>query len=186
MAGSTMRFQKYRFTKAKGLRFMMNGTQKQLKTPAIRKKRVMIRAKFAGSGKNFIGKHFNDLSYNTFFVVPQNMQKQDVPCDAVTQNRLFSVPVCKGESRLPKYDYNEIYMSSPYILKKIRVFCNENPHLIVIGAGDVKQLPRIEPFTNNPNGEEYVDNCMDIIFKYNIFLQIRKRVGGKDTEEEQE
>ena len=39
-----MRFQKYRFTKAKGLRFMMNGTQKQLKTPAIRKKRVMIRA----------------------------------------------------------------------------------------------------------------------------------------------
>jgi hypothetical protein len=68
MAGSTMRFQKYRFTKAKGLRFMMNGTQKQLKTPAIRKKRVMIRAKFAGSGKNFIGKHFNDLSYNTFLL----------------------------------------------------------------------------------------------------------------------
>ena len=104
----------------------MNGTQKQLKTPAIRKKRVMIRAKFAGSGKNFIGKHFNDLSYNTFFVVPQNMQEQDVPCDAVTQNILFSVPVCKGESRLPKYDYNdydviffdEIYMSSPYILKR--------------------------------------------------------------------
>ena len=143
----------------------MTGTQKQLNTPAIRKKRVMIRAKFAGSGKN------------TLFVVPQNMQKQDVPCDAVTQNRLFSVPACKGESRLPKYDYNdydviffdEIYMSSPYILKKVRVFCNENP-----------------TFTNNPNGEEYVDNCMDIIFKYNIFLQIRKRVGGKDTEEEQE
>ena len=173
---------------------MMNGTQKQLKTPAIRKKRVMIRANFAGSGKNFIGKHFNDLSYNTFFVVPQNMQKQDVPCDAVTQNTFFSVPVCKGESRLPKYDYNgydviffdEIYMSSPYILNQIRVFCNENPHLIVIGAGDVKQLPSIEPFTNNQNGEEYVDNCIDIIFKYNIFLQIRKRVGGKDTEEGKE
>ena len=99
-----MRFQKYRFTKAKGFRFKMNGTQTQLKNTAIRKKRVMIRAKFAGSGKNFIGKHFNDLSYNTLFVVPQNMQKQDVPCDAVTQNTFFSVPVCKGESRLPKYD----------------------------------------------------------------------------------
>ena len=92
----------------------MTGTQKQLNTPAIRKKRVMIRAKFAGSGKN------------TLFVVPQNMQKQDVPCDAVTQNTFFSVPVCKGESRLPKYDYNdydviffdEIYMSSPCILKR--------------------------------------------------------------------
>ena len=66
----------------------------------------MIRAKFAGSGKHFIGKHFNDLSYNTLFGVPQNMQKQNVPCDAVTQNTLFSVPVCKGENRLPKYDYN--------------------------------------------------------------------------------
>ena len=84
------------------------------------------------------------------------------------------------------YFFDEIYMSSPYILNKIRVFCNEHPHLIVIGAGDVKQLPSIEPFTNNQNGEEYVDNCIDIIFKYNIFLQIRKRVGGKDTEEGQE
>jgi hypothetical protein len=74
------------------------------------------------------------------------------------------------------YFFDEIYMSSPYILNKIRVFCNENPHLIVIGAGDVKQFPSIEPFTNNQNREEYVDNCIDIIFKYNIFLQIRKRV----------
>ena len=79
-----------------------------------------------------------------------------------------------------------MYKSSPYILNKIRVFCNENPHLIVIGAGDVKQFPSIEPFTNNPNGEEYVDNCIDIIFKHNIFLQIRKGVGGKDTEEGKE
>ena len=61
------------------------GTEKNEKKTARRKKRVMIRAKFAGSGKNFIGKHFNDLSYNTLFVVPQNMQKQNVPCDAVTQ-----------------------------------------------------------------------------------------------------
>ena len=79
--------------------------------------------------------------------------------------------------------FDEIYMSSPYILNKIRVFCNENLNFIVIGSGDVKQLPSIEPFTSNQNGEEYVDNCIDIIFNYNIFLQICKRVGGKDTEE---
>ena len=36
-------------------------------------------------------------------------------------------------------------MSSPYILNKIRVFCEENPDLIMVGAGDVKQLPSIEP-----------------------------------------
>ena len=79
--------------------------------------------------------------------------------------------------------FDEIYMSSPYILNKVRAFCNENPHLIVIGAGDVKQLPSIEPSTNNQNGAEYVDNCIGIIFKYTIFLQMCKTVGGKDTEE---
>ena len=54
-------------------------------------------------------------------------------------------------------------MSSPYILNKIRVFCEENPDLIMVGAGDVKQLPSIEPYTNCQNVEEYVDSC---IFKY--------------------
>jgi len=62
------------------------GHRHNLKKTAIRKKRVMFRAKFAGSGKSFIGKYFNDLSYNTLFVVPHHMQKQDVPCNAVTQN----------------------------------------------------------------------------------------------------
>ena len=75
--------------------------------------------------------------------------------------------------------FDEMYMSSLYILNKIWLFRNEHPPLIVIGAGDVKQLPNIEPSTNNQNGEEYVDNCIDIIFKYNVFLQIRKKVGGK-------
>ena len=87
------------------------------------------------------------------------------------------------QSMITTFFFDEMYMSSPYILNKMRVFCNENHHLIVRGAGDVKQLLSIEPFTNKQNGEEFVDNCIDIIFKYNIFLQIRKRVGGKDTEE---
>ena len=73
-------------------------------------------------------------------------------------------------------------MASPYILNRIRQFVINNPNLIVIGAGDVKQLPSIEPFTNVRNVEHYVDGCMNIIFKYNIFLKICKRVGGKDTE----
>ena len=156
----------------------------------IRKKRCLIRAKYAGSGKSHIGKYFNKLGYNTLFVVPQNMLKQEVECDAETLNTFFSIPVFKGDN-LPRYDYSpynviffdEIYMASPYILNKIRVFCEENPNLIIIGAGDVKQLPSIEPYTNCQNVEEYVDSCMDIIFKHNIFLKICKRVGGKDTEE---
>ena len=157
----------------------------------IKVKKCMVRAKYAGSGKSYIGKHFQKMGYNTLFVVPQNMLKQEVDCEAVTQNTFFSVPIHKDDGSLPKYDhsgfnvivFDKIYMSSPYILNKIRQFVIDNPDKIVIGAGDVKQLPCIEPFTNNQNVENYVDNCIDIIFKHNIFLKICKRVGGKDTEE---
>ena len=156
----------------------------------IRRKRMMLRAKYAGSGKSYIGKHLQKMGYETLFVVPQNMLKQEIDCDAETLNKFFSIPVFKGDS-LPPYDYSgykvivfdEIYMASPYILNKIRAFCENNPNLIIIGAGDVKQLPSIEPYTNCQNVEEYVDSCIDIIFKYNIFLKICKRVGDKDTEE---
>ena len=118
------------------------------------------------------------------------MLKQEIDCEAETLNKFFSIPVFKGDS-LPPYDYSgykvivfdEIYMASPYILNKIRVFCENNPNLIIIGAGDVKQLPSIEPYTNCQNVDEYVDSCMDIIFKHNILLKISKRVGDKDTEE---
>ena len=79
--------------------------------------------------------------------------------------------------------FDEIYMSSPYILYKFRAFCEENPDLIIIGAGDVKQLPSIEPYTNCQNVDEYADSCIDIIFKHNICLKISKRVGDRDTEE---
>ena len=155
----------------------------------IRRKRMMLRAKYAGSGKSYIGKHLQKMGYDTLFVVPQNMLKQEIDCEAETLNKFFSIPVFKGDS-LPPYDYSgykvivfdEIYMASPYILNKIRVFCENNPNLIIIGAGDVKQLPSIEPYTNCQNVDEYVDSCIDIIFKHNIFLKICKRVGDKDTE----
>ena len=155
----------------------------------IRRKRMMIRAKYAGSGKSFIGKHLQKMGYETLFVVPQNMLKQEIECDAVTLNTFFSIAI--GGGKLPPYDYSgfkvivfdEIYMSSPFILNKIRKFAEEHPELIIIGAGDVKQLPSIEPYTNCQNVEDYVDNCLDMIFEYNMYLKICKRVGGKDTEE---
>lgn len=149
----------------------------------------MIRAKYAESGKSYIGKHLEKMGYKTLFIVPQNMLKQDIECEAVTLNVFFGIGIDKTNS-LPKYDYSgfdaivfdEIYMSSPFILNKIRQFTLKNPNKIIIGAGDVKQLPSIEPYTNCQNVEDYVDNCIDIIFKHNIFLKICKRVGGKDTE----
>ena len=42
------------------------GTE-EIKKNSKKEERVMLRAKIAGSGKSFMGKHFNDLSYNTLF-----------------------------------------------------------------------------------------------------------------------
>ena len=94
----------------------------------IRRKRMMLRARYAGSGKSYIGKHLQKMGYNTLFVVPQNMLKQEIDCEAETLNKFFSIPVFKGDS-LPPYDYSgfkvivfdEIYMASPYILNKMSV-----------------------------------------------------------------
>ena len=130
------------------------------------------------------------MGYNVLFVVPQNMLAQEIGCEATTLNKFFSIPVHKGDE-LPLYDhssydvifFDDIYMSSPYILSRIREFVNKHPNKIIMGAGDVKQLPSIQPFTNTQPIDIYTDNCLDIIFKHNIFLTVCKRVGGKDTEE---
>ena len=66
---------------------------------------MMLRAKYADSGKSFVGKHLQKMGYNTLFVVPQNMLKQDIDCDAGTLDTFFRIPVFKGD-RLPRYDYS--------------------------------------------------------------------------------
>ena len=55
--------------------------------------------------------------------------------------------------------------------------------IIIIRTGDVKQLQGVEVMTNCQNPAVYIDNCIDIVFKYNIFLTVCKRVGAKDSEE---
>jgi len=61
---------------------------------------MMLRARYAGSGKSFIGKHLQMMGYNTLFVVPQNVLNQEIECDATTLNTFFSIPVFKGD-KLP-------------------------------------------------------------------------------------
>lgn len=130
------------------------------------------------------------MGHNVLFVVQKNMLKQEIECEAVTLNSFFGIAM-NNESKMPKYDhsefdvivFDEIYMTSPFILNKIWQFRKEHTEKIVIGAGDVKQFPSIEPYTNWQNVERYVDSCLDLIFSNDIFLKICKRVGGKDTEE---
>ena len=148
---------------------------------------LMIKSKYAGGGKSHIAKHFGKLGYKTLFVVPQNQLSQNIDDDATTTNKFFSIPVGDGE-QLAYFDhtpynvivFDEIYMNGINVLNRIREFVNNNPDKIIIGAGDVKQLPPIEDLTNTRQPDEYADECINQIFKYNIFLQICKRLGAKD------
>ena len=147
----------------------------------------MIRAKYAGSGKSYIAKYFNKLGYKVLSVVPHNRLSQEIDGDAVTLNRFFRIPVHKGDE-LPQFDhsefdiifFDEIFMSNEYIYGKILRFVRDNPNKIIIGAGDTKQLPPINDLTNTQQHDQYADQCIDKIFKHNIYLKVCKRIGEKD------
>ena len=148
---------------------------------------VMIRSKYPGGGKSHIAKHFSKLGYKVLFVVPQNSLSQSIEDDAITTNKFFAIPVGDGE-KLPEFDhssyncivFDEIYMNGLHVRSRINEFCHKHPEKIIIGAGDVKQLPPIEDLTNTRNPDEYSEDCINQIFKYQIFLKICKRLGGKD------
>ena len=153
---------------------------------------VIIRGKFPGTGKSYIGEYFQKMGKNVLFVVPTNRLLQEKEVEATTYNKFFSIAVHEdvGE-KLPAFDYSpfnvvvfdEVYMSNLYVLDKVRRFSKENPDIIVIGTGDVKQLQGVEVMTNCQNPAVYIDNCIDIVFKYNLFLEVCKKVGAKDSEE---
>ena len=132
------------------------------------------------------------MGYNVLFVVPTNRLLQEKEVEATTYNKFFSIAVDENAGeKLPSFDYSpfkiivfdEIYMSNLYVLDKVRQFIKNNPDIIVVATGDVKQLPGVEVMTNCQNPATYMDNCLDIVFRYNIFLQICKRVGAKDSED---
>ena len=147
----------------------------------------MIRAKFAGSGKSYIGQYLNKMGYNVLFVVPHNRLSQEIEGEATTLNMFFSIPVNKGDD-LPCFDhsdfdvifFDEIFMSNIYIYNKIREFVKNNPEKIIIGAGDTKQLQPINDLTNTQPHYIYADMCIDKIFKYSIYLKISKRVSDDE------
>ena len=147
----------------------------------------MIRSKYPGDGKSHIAKRFSKLGYKVLFVVPQNSLSQSIDDDAMTINKFFAIPVGDGE-KLPEFDhsgyncivFDEIYMNDLHVRSRIHEFCHKHTEKIIIGAGDVKQLPPIEDLTNTRKHDEYSGDCINKISKYQIFLKICKRLGSKD------
>ena len=63
-------------------------------------------------------------------------------------------------------------MNGAHILNRVRDFVKKNSNKITIGPGDLKQLPPIEDLTNTRQPDEYADECINQIFKYNVMLTI--------------
>ena len=121
---------------------------------------VIIRGKFPGTGKSHIGEYFRKKGKNLLFAVPTKRILQEKEVEATTYNKFFSIRVHEdvGE-KLPAFDYSpfnvvvfdEVYTSNLYVLDEARRLIKDNPVIIVIGTGDVKQLQGVEIMTNYQN-----------------------------------
>ena len=152
-------------------------------------KQVMIRAKFAGSGKSYICERMGEMGMNVLFVCPTNKLVQKYGKEAITVNKFFGISI--GEERLEPMDYSgydavvfdEIYFNGLGVLNRIREFVEKNPELIIIGTGDGKQLKPVNELTNTQKHEVYMNSCVNQIFKYSIYLKECKRLKTKDDKE---
>ena len=143
----------------------------------------LIKARLAGSGKSYIGEYMKNLGYDVLFACPNNKQKQETEADATTLNKSFSIPIGAGE-RLPTFDhsdykcivFDELGMAGNCILNRVRGLKDTHPEKIIIGTADGKQLKPIADLTNTQDHETYLNNCLNQIFKYKIYLKISKRL----------
>ena len=150
----------------------------------VEKNPVIIKAKYAGSGKSYIGEYMKNLGYNVLFVCPTNQLLQNTQTDATTNNKFFAIPMEKGD-RMETFDHNpyncivfdEVGMGGMYVLNKIREFVNtHSKDKIIIATADGKQLPPIKDMTNTRDHETYLNECINQIFKHKIYLKISKRL----------
>ena len=150
----------------------------------MEKNPVIIKAKYAGSGKSYIGEYMKNLDYNVLFVCPTNQLLQNTQTDATTNNKFFAIPMEKGD-KMEAFDhssyncivFDEVGMGGMYALNKIREFVKKHAKdKIIIATSDGKQLPPIKDITNTRDHETYLNECINQIFRHKIYLKISKRL----------
>ena len=154
------------------------------------KKRVMIRAEFAGCGKSYACKQMENRGHKVLFVCPTNKLASNYGDSGATINRFFSIGMTE-DSKMAKFDdspydtivFDEIFFSSVRKLARIKRYCHEHPEKIVIATGDTNQLESIDCITNQHNYDEYYNKCVDLIFPDSMYLRENKRLKRKKDKE---
>ena len=146
---------------------------------------VLIKGLYAGVGKSTLCKNFDKY---ILFVLPYNKLCQKVQIegfDARTYSKLFNLIFDDQELKKVSIDnkditsykticFDEALLYTPDRLKRIAKFINEHPDIKVIATGDTDQ--------RNPIGfdnSEYLNKCMNIIFKNQILLKDIKRLNNE-------
>jgi len=144
------------------------------------KKRVMVRAEHAGSGKSYAASYMAQLGHKVLFVCPTN--KLAINNKGITINKLFGFGMT-DDVKMTKFDdtdydvvvFDEIYFYSVGMLQKIKRYCDNHLDKIIIATGDMNQLEPIECMGNNID-TNYLDTCINFIFPYEVYLQENKRL----------
>ena len=144
-------------------------------------KRVMIRAKYAGSGKSFISSHMPKATITT----PSNKLCQKFLLDGAmscTYNKFFGYDKTGQEHNgfdTTSYDticFDEILFVDMFALSKVQKYIYHSNKFIV-ATGDDKQLENFAISLNNiTNKKEYLNKCIDSMFDSHIYLKECKRV----------
>ena len=95
----------------------------------------------------------------------------------MTTNKFFGISV-DLETLMSKFDasdydvvvFDEIYFSDIQKLSKIKQYSDTYPDKILVATGDVSQLEPINALTNTQDYDAYADQCINIIFPYEIYL----------------
>jgi hypothetical protein len=144
------------------------------------KKRVMVRAEYAGCGKSYAASYMEKFGHKVLFVCPQN--KLAFNSGGITAHKFFGYGA-SDDVNVAKFDatdydvivFDEIYMSAMKVLRGIKRYCENNPDKIVIGTGDMNQLQSVESPGNNVD-DDYKDTCINMIFPFEVYLVENKRL----------
>jgi hypothetical protein len=157
------------------------------------KKRVVIRAEYAGCGKSYACEHMQQRGHNVLFVCPTNVLAKKYDNDistGITINKFFSIGMTE-DSKLKRFDdslydtivFDEIYFHDVRKLARIKHYFEKHPEKIIIATGDTNQLETIAMMSNTKGYDEYSDHCIDTIFPNRMFLKENKRLKNEDDKQ---
>ena len=67
-------------------------------------------------------------------------------------------------------------------MARIKQYCGENHDKLIIATGDASQLQPINELSNQFKFAEYADNCINQIFKYEMYLIENKILKSDDDQ----